>query len=231
MAVRGCFVTGTDTGAGKTILAAALCAAIRASGERVAAFKPVVTGIDEPAGEWPADHELLAAVTGARPRRRHHADLRPRRLPAPRGRARRHDDLARRARLRGGEQRRAMRTSSSSRASAGCSFRSSDEHDIRDLAVALGLPLVIAARPGLGTINHSLLTIEAARAAGLDVRAVVLTPWPDEPSVMERSNRATIASRGARRGLHAAPRAATSTTSPRAGASLPWPHWLGGGSI
>jgi dethiobiotin synthetase len=55
---------------------------------------------------------------------------------------------------------------------------------------------VIAARPGLGTINHSLLTIEAARAAGLDVRAVVLTPWPREPSVMERSNRETIARRG-----------------------------------
>ena len=38
---------------------------------------------------------------------------------------------------------------------------------VRDLAVELGLPLVVAARPGLGTINHSLLTIEAARAAGL----------------------------------------------------------------
>ena len=38
---------------------------------------------------------------------------------------------------------------------------------VRDLAVDLGLPLVIAARTGLGTINHTLLTIEAARAAGL----------------------------------------------------------------
>ncbi len=41
---------------------------------------------------------------------------------------------------------------------------------VRDLAVDLGLPLVIAASPGLGTINHTLLTIEAARAAGLDRR-------------------------------------------------------------
>ena len=40
---------------------------------------------------------------------------------------------------------------------------------VRDLAADLGLPLVIAARPGLGTINHTLLTIECARAAGLDV--------------------------------------------------------------
>ena len=54
----------------------------------------------------------------------------------------------------------------------------------------------IAAPPGLGTINHTLLTIEAARAAGLEVAAVVLTPWPEEPSRIERSNRETIAALG-----------------------------------
>jgi dethiobiotin synthetase len=55
---------------------------------------------------------------------------------------------------------------------------------------------VIAARPSLGTINHSLLTLEAARSAGLDVRGVVLTPWPDLPGDVELSNRNTIASLG-----------------------------------
>ena len=70
------------------------------------------------------------------------------------------------------------------------------DFDVRDLAVALGLPLVVAARPGLGTINHTLLTLESARAAGLHVRAVVLTPWPSEPTVVQRSNRATIARLG-----------------------------------
>jgi len=63
---------------------------------------------------------------------------------------------------------------------------------VRELAAALGLPLVIAARPGLGTINHTLLTLEAARSARLAIAGVVLTPWPSEPSVMERSNRETI---------------------------------------
>jgi dethiobiotin synthetase len=67
---------------------------------------------------------------------------------------------------------------------------------VRDLAVELALPLVIAASPGLGTINHTLLTIEAARAAGLDVSAVVLTPWPKRPNEIERSNRKTIAALG-----------------------------------
>ncbi len=67
---------------------------------------------------------------------------------------------------------------------------------VRDLAADLGYPAAIAASPGLGTINHTLLTIEAARAAGLEVAAVVLTPWPDEPTEIERSNRETIASLG-----------------------------------
>ncbi|MGA8746640.1 MAG: dethiobiotin synthase, partial [Solirubrobacterales bacterium] len=67
---------------------------------------------------------------------------------------------------------------------------------VRDLAIDLALPLVIAARPGLGTINHTLLTIEAARGGGLELAAVVLTPWPERPSSVELSNLETIASLG-----------------------------------
>ena len=55
------------------------------------------------------------------------------------------------------------------------------------------MPLAIAARPGLGTINHTLLTVRVARCAGLHVRAVVLTPWPAEPGTLQRSNRETLA--------------------------------------
>ena len=71
-----------------------------------------------------------------------------------------------------------------------------DDYLVRDLAVDLGLPLVIATSPGLGTINHTLLTIEAAGSADLAVASVVLTPWPDEPSRIEQSNRETIESLG-----------------------------------
>ena len=46
-----------------------------------------------------------------------------------------------------------------------------DTATVRDLAAAFGFPLVVAARPGLGTINHTLLTLAAARAAGLRSRA------------------------------------------------------------
>src|SRR3954452_21364741 len=63
--MRGVFVTGTDTEVGKTIVAAAIVAAAVAKGIRVAAFKPVVTGLDEPIVDWPRDHELLSQVANA----------------------------------------------------------------------------------------------------------------------------------------------------------------------
>jgi dethiobiotin synthetase len=99
---------------------------------------------------------------------------------------------------------------------------------VRDFARELGLPVVIAAAPGLGTINHSLLTLEAARTGGLDVRAVVLTPWPEAPGAVERSNLQTIASLG---GVPVATLARVGR--PRfeelaaAGAALPVEAWLG----
>ena len=67
-----------------------------------------------------------------------------------------------------------------------------DGYDVRALARELALPVLIAARPTLGTINHTLLTLEAARHAGLEVCAVILTPWPRIPERLHRSNRATI---------------------------------------
>jgi dethiobiotin synthetase len=127
----GVFVTGTDTGVGKTVLAAALVAALHAEGRRVAAVRTA-------AGD--ADAVVVEGVGG---------------LLVP--------------------------------------FALDPTYAVRELAVDLGLPLLVAARPGLGTINHTLLTVEAARAAGLDVRAVVLTPWPAEPTAAELDNRRTIA--------------------------------------
>ncbi|MFN8130738.1 MAG: dethiobiotin synthase [Solirubrobacteraceae bacterium] len=196
--MRGVFVTGTDTGAGKTVVAAALAAALAAGGERVAAFKPAVTGLDEPADpDWPRDHELLAAAAGGLEPGR----VAPRTFGPPVS-----PHLA--AELAGRPLDPAALVAAARAAAAeagllvaegvgGLLVPLTPGYTVRDLAVDLALPVVIAARPGLGTISHSLLTLEAARAAGLEVRAVVMTPWPDEPSPMERSNRETVARLGA----------------------------------
>lgn len=223
--LRGCFVTGTDTGAGKTVVAAAIAAALHAGGARVAAWKPVVTGLDEPAGAWPADHELLAAACGANAADVTTATFGP--AVSPHLAA----ELAERMLDLGTLVRAAHAAAADADVlvaeGVGGLLVPFGDFDVRDLAVALGLPLVIAARPGLGTINHSLLTIEAARAAGLDVRAVVLTPWPDEPSVVERSNRATIARLGGVEVAGLAPTSAQVRDLARAGAALAFGSWLG----
>ena len=191
--MRGLFVTGTDTGVGKSIVAAAVCAALVARGERVAAFKPVVTGLAEPDGDFPPDHELLAgAAGGGQPP----AEVAPYSYDPPLSphlAAELADETIEPARL--------VATARALAADAdvliaegvgGLLVPITPGYLVRDLARDLSLPLIVAARTGLGTINHTLLTVEAARAVGLDVAGVVMTPWPAEPERIDRSNRATV---------------------------------------
>jgi dethiobiotin synthetase len=186
--LRGCFVTGTDTGVGKTVVAAAIVAALVSSGTVVRALKPVITGLDEPSQPpWPHDHELLARVAGCAPEDVALFSFGPAVSPHLAGRL--SERPLDRAKLRDGFQ----------GAGAGSEIvvvegvggllvPLTDGYDVRLLARDLGLPLVIAARPGLGTINHTLLTLEAARRLNLNVAGVVLTPWPAAPSTLELSN-------------------------------------------
>lgn len=187
--LRGCFVTATDTGVGKTVVAAAIAAALRAAGVRVAASKPVVTGLDEPDG--PADHELLAACTGQAPGEVTPVTFGPAVSP----------HLA--AALSGTALDPAALLAHARAAAAGAQVLVAEgvggllvpltaTWSVRDHAAALGLPLVLVARPGLGTINHTLLTVAAAHAGGLEVRAIVLTPWPAAPDALQQDNAHTI---------------------------------------
>jgi dethiobiotin synthetase len=223
--MRGLFVTGTDTGVGKSILSAALLAAMAAAGERVRAHKPVVTGLEDPPGEWPADHILLGSAAGMSPEEvaplRYGPPVSPHLAAALAGTSADPADILARARA-AGEQGTAI-----VEGVGGLLVPLATDYTVCDLAAQLGLGVLIAARPGLGTINHTLLTLKVARAAGLDVRAVVLTPWPAQPSGMEVSNRETIARLGETE-------VATlrhvdgpvSSELAAAGASLPWQRWL-----
>ncbi len=193
----GLFVTATDTGVGKTVVAAAILAALRAHGFRPLAFKPVITGLDDqrdPA--WPPDHELLGRAAG-RPAdqvalARYGPPVSPHLAAQLAGRP--VDPPALLARLRPALERPDPVVVEGV---GGLLVPLADGYDVRRLARDLGLPVVIAARPGLGTINHTLLTLEAARTASLDVAGVVLTPWPSDPGEIERSNRETIERLGA----------------------------------
>ena len=209
------------------MVAAALAAALRVRGERVAAFKPVVTGTDDPRDpDWPPDHELLALAAGTTPEAV--APLRFGPAVSP--------HLA--AELAGRPIDIAGLLASARAAGAGADVLVVEgvggllvpltpAVTVRDFAAELGLPVVIAARPGLGTINHTLLTVEAARAAGLDVRAVVMTPWPDTPAPMVASNRETVERMAGIEvcGLTSLPRADPRALA-AAGTVLPLEGWL-----
>jgi dethiobiotin synthetase len=67
-----------------------------------------------------------------------------------------------------------------------------DEHTMADLAKRFGFPIVVVARPALGTLNHTALTVEAARSRGLDVLGIVISGMPDAPSLAERTNPAEL---------------------------------------
>jgi dethiobiotin synthetase len=223
--MRGLFVTGTDTGVGKSVLAGAVCAALVARGEPVAAFKPVVTGLEEPPTDWPRDHELLARAAGGWQTPEQVAPYRFDPPLSPHYAA----ELA-------GKQIEPARLVEAARAAAGSDRLLIAEgvggllvpitpgYLVRDLALDLGLPLVIAARTGLGTISHTLLTIEAARTAGLRVAGVAMTPWPATPRPIMVSNRATVERLGG------VPVSGLRTTDPdslgEAGSDLPVDEWL-----
>jgi dethiobiotin synthetase len=222
--VRGVFVAGTDTGVGKSILAATICAGLAARGERVAAFKPVVTGIDEEPEEFPRDHELLASVANAG---QTPEDVSPQRFGPPvsphyaaelAGVAIEPPELVAHARAQA-----ARADVLVAEGVGGLLVPLTPGYLIRDLALDLELPLVIAARPGLGTISHTLLTLEAARAAGLRPVGVVMTPWPDGDD-MARSNRETVERIGDVK-VSALPRV-TRDELASAGGELPLDDWL-----
>jgi dethiobiotin synthetase len=231
--MRGLFVTATDTGVGKTALSAALAAALADAGQPVRVYKPVLTGLDPDArgsDTWPPDHEVLASAAGMSPEEV--APLRYGPAASP--------HLA--AALEGANMDRARLLSQAHAAAAGAAAANAtlivegvggllvpltDDYTVCDLARELQLPLLIAARPGLGTINHTLLTLHSARAAELEVRAVVLTPWPERPTAIERSNLETIRRLG-RVEVETLARVGRPDRGElaRAGEALPWRRWI-----
>ena len=178
--VRGVFVTGTDTGVGKTAVACALAAWCRARGLDVGVMKPVATGgcpssdaqhlakcadaADDPALVNPVCYrEPLAPLTAACRSGRPVAVGRIRR--AFRQLAARHDVLI----VEG---------------IGGLLVPLTRRLTVADLARQIGLPLLVVARPDLGTLNHTLLTLAAARRERLRVCGVAINhahPAPAEP--------------------------------------------------
>ena len=187
---RGIFVTGTDTGVGKTVVSAALAGALRRRGFDAGVMKPFQTGATVRDGNaFAPDAQFLVTVAGVEDT----LDLVcPVMLPAPLAPSVAARIAGRRVGL--GDvlpafEEMCRRHSFLVVEGAGGLAVPIDGHTtMRDLASALRLPVLIVARPGLGTINHTALTIDYARAAGLGMAGIVISDYPDAPDLAEQTN-------------------------------------------
>lgn len=186
--LRGLFVTGTDTGVGKTVVSAALLHRFRGvAGLRY--WKPVQTGIEQD-----DDTAEVLRLSGASAEAALHDGIRLRRPLSPHLSA----ALSGTAITLPGLLDIASRQDGSARwivEGAGGVLVPLNERDLMiDLMSVLGLPVVIAARSGLGTINHTLLTIEALRARALTCAGVVMVGPPNEDNrlAIERHGRVQV---------------------------------------
>ena len=166
--LRGVFVTGTDTNAGKTVTCAALMHRYRTAA-RLRYWKPVQTGIEQ--DDDTAEVRRLGACSAAE------IFDEGIRLPRPvsphlaarwAGRRVAVDDLSRLAACQGDGERWVVE------GAGGLLVPLNETELMSDLMRALALPVVVTARSGLGTINHTLLTLDALRARDLRPAGVVM---------------------------------------------------------
>jgi dethiobiotin synthetase len=187
MVRRGIFVTGTDTGVGKTIVAATLARLLRMNGVTVGVMKPVTSGCREEDGLQVSDDALLLCQAAGLSCSDDIAPYRLREALAP----------AEAARING------VRIDFSAIQSAYDRLATTAEYMIvegagglmvplaggllvADLARQLDLSLLVVARPGLGTINHTVLTCFAAQQMGLQVAGVIINGMPEHPGLAEQ---------------------------------------------
>lgn len=187
--MKGLFVTGTDTGVGKTFVSCALVRAARVGGHRVFAFKPIETGC--PAGAWGEDQRALAEASGDVLRGTYRLEQPAAPLVAARaeGLEISLDRIAADFAWASSFDRVLVE------AAGGWRVPITAKADTADLARLCALPVLVVARAGLGTINHSLLTIEAVQRDGLEIAGVVLSVHPEDDLEFAYSNADEIRAR------------------------------------
>ncbi len=195
--MAGWFVTGTDTNVGKTVIAGALARLLREYGRKVGVYKPIATGCrrDLHLGLVSGDTEFLAHCADTDQNLeeitpvRYAGDLAP--LVAAERQHRPIDWAA-----IDQQWQRIIRTHDwvIVEGAGGLLTPIDVNNSMADLARQFALPLVVVARAALGTINHTLLTLEAAKARGLPVAAVIVNGYrPASATLAEETNPEVIA--------------------------------------
>lgn len=187
--MRDLLVTGTDTGVGKTVIAAALVTALRTRGVRALGFKPAETGI---AAGQATDSELLARASGeqnplARPLLQLAEPLAPALAAERAGVSLDSDDLE--ARI---QQLRRDGYTLVIEGAGGVMVPFGWNYTVLDLAQACDLDAVVVARAGLGTLNHVAMTVMMLRSREIPIRGIVLNGRSATPDLAEATNPAVL---------------------------------------
>jgi len=184
---RGLFVAGTDTGVGKTVVTAGLTGWLRDAGVEARAIKPAQTG-HPPDDDAAVVAEACGDESAATCLRRLEPPLAPRVAADREG-----VDLSYDA-IREGCERALSDPALDAgvvEGIGGLRVPLAGDREVIDLVADLGLPTVVVARSGLGTLNHTALTVEALERRDVDVAAILLNAY-EAASVAERTNPAEI---------------------------------------
>ncbi|MEJ2492336.1 MAG: dethiobiotin synthase [Desulfuromonadales bacterium] len=175
------FITGTDTGVGKTLVTAALAYHLRNKGLRVGVMKPIETGVANPAS-WGPDAQLLcwAAQSSDDPQL-----VAPYRFELPASPHQAAAAVSERVDPRVIiDALQVLRTANDLvlvEGAGGLMVPIDGGFLMADLVAQLAIPLLVVTHPRLGTLNHTLLTTFAARAMGLDLAGLVINAMPETP--------------------------------------------------
>lgn len=188
---KGFFITGTDTGVGKTIIAGVIIRVLRLMGRKAAGMKPIESGCSRQGGcLLPFDAmSLKQAAHMEEPL----TDIAPccfetPLAPLPASEIEMYDVgipsiMAAFSKLSQKYETVVVE------GIGGLLVPITKDYSVADLAVGLGLPLVVVAKPGLGTINHTMLTVQYALGRGLTVAGVIINyTSPPENSLAEQTN-------------------------------------------
>jgi len=177
-------VSGTDTEVGKTIVTAALASQASEAGLRVTVLKPAQTGLAEGESGDADEVKRLSGVDDVREIIRYPEPLAPATAAANVGES--GITVAQIVEVIGGIEDRDLLIIEGA---GGVLVRFNDLGEtLIDLAAALEAPVVLVVRSGLGTLNHSALSIEALRARGVECPGLVIGSWPGTPDLATRAN-------------------------------------------
>lgn len=183
----GIFITGTDTGVGKTVVTAVLARLLHSKGLKVGVMKPVTSGCAVEGGKFVSeDAELLKWAAGTTAL---DSDVAPYLLREPLA-----PSVA--AAIDGthicpGTIHEAYRRIAAAHdftlveGAGGLMVPLSENKLVSDLIRYLDLPAIVVARPNLGTVNHTLLTCFYARQLGIEVKGIIINNFPEDPGPAE----------------------------------------------